>query len=180
MPIGKLVKIGVWEDGEFSGVVIFSMGASDKLGKRWGLGTFEVCELSRLALRPGHRSQVSRVVRVALAMLRKQSPGIRAVVSFADPAYHHGGVYQAGGWVYTGTTAPDRLYIDRDGREWHSREAKESGWNLGLGRTMQRVPKRSECTVRRVPGKHRYVMALDAATKLAVMPFAKPAPAHEA
>src|SRR4051794_10736224 len=36
MPRGKTVKIGVWENGEFIGVVIFGMGASSELGKRWG------------------------------------------------------------------------------------------------------------------------------------------------
>ena len=176
MPIGKLVKIGIWEDGEFVGVVIFGMSASDALGKRWGLGTFECCELSRLAMRPDHKSQVSRVVRVALSLLRKHSPGLRAVVSFADPTLHHGGVYKAGGWLYTGTTAPDRQYTDKAGRVWHSREVKESGWNLSIGGKRIRCPKPSECTVQRIPGKHRYVMPLDDETKAKVEAFAMPAP----
>lgn len=177
MPIGKLLKIGVWEEGAFSGVVIFGMGSSDALGRRWGLGSFEVCELSRLALKANHRSQVSRVVKVALLMLRRQSPGIRAVVSFADPTIHYGGVYQAGGWVYTGTTAPDRQYRDANGKVWHSREAREKGWRKAIGGTIQRVARPSECTVEILPGKHRYVMALDVETARLIAPFAKQAPA---
>jgi hypothetical protein len=176
MPIGKLLKIGVWEDDEFSGVVIFGMSASNALGKRWGLGTFECCELARLALKPGHKSQVSRVVRVALLLLRKSNPGIRAVVSFADPRYHHGGVYKGGGWLYTGTTAPDRRYIDGSGRVWHSRQVKERGWDRTIGGAIIPAPKPSECRVERIPGKHRYVMPLDDATKRLVLPFVQTAP----
>lgn len=176
MPIGKLVKLGVWEDDVFAGVVIFGMSVSDTLGKRWGLGTFECCELSRLALRPDHKSQVSRVIKVALLMLRRQSPGVRAVVSFADPMLHHGGVYKGGGWLYTGTTAPDRIFIDRAGRRWHSREVKERGWDRTMGGRIHVCPRPSECTVERIPGKHRYVMPLDEEAKSRILPFVQPAP----
>ena len=37
MPIGKLVKIGVWEDDKFIGVVIFGLGASAPLYQNRGL-----------------------------------------------------------------------------------------------------------------------------------------------
>lgn len=176
MPIGKLVKIGVWEDGEFAGVVIFGTSVSNALGKRWGLSGFQCCELSRLALKPGHRSQVSRVVRVALIFLRKHCPGLKAVVSFADPALHHGGVYKAGGWLYTGTTAADRRYTDSTGHVWHSREVKERGWDRTIGGKVHKVPKPSECTIERIPGKHRYVMPLDEPTRAKIMPFTKAPP----
>lgn len=176
MPIGKLLKVGVWENGAFVGVVIFGMSASSSLGKRWGLDTFECCELSRLALRPDHQSQVSRIVKVALILLRRHCPGIQAVVSFADPELHHGGVYKAGGWLYTGMTAPDRRYTDRAGRVWHSREVKERGWDRTLGGKIVRTPKPSECTVERIPGKHRYVLALNDDVRAKIEPFVRTAP----
>jgi hypothetical protein len=178
MPVGKLLKIGVWEDGQFSGVVLFGMSASDALGRRWGLGTFEVCELARLCLRPGHACQVSRVVRIALLMLRRRCPGIRAVVTFAE-AEHHGGVYQAGGWVYTGTTAPDWRYTDAAGREWHSREVSASGWRTMLGGRVATV-RAADCTRERVPGKHRFVMPLDAEMSAMIERDRKVPPAREA
>lgn len=176
MPIGKLLKIGVWEDGQFSGVLIFGLGASDALGRRWGLGTFECCELVRIALKPDHKSQISRVIKVALIMLRRHSPGVRAVVSFADPAFHHGGVYQAGGWIYTGTTAPDRQYRDKDGNIHHSRNVKERGWDRTIGGAIVKTVKPSECEVIRIPGKHRYVMGLDEQTRAKIAKHARPAP----
>lgn len=178
MPVGKLVKIGVWERGEFSGVVIFGMGASNALGKRWGLAGTEVCELARVALKPDHGCQVSRVLRVAVAMLRRQSPGIRAIVSFADPRFHHGGVYRASGWIYTGQTAPDRQYVDRYGVTHHSRGVKERGWDRTLGGRIIRVPKPSECSVIRIPGKHRYVMPLDADMRVKLAAFAQKPPSR--
>lgn len=160
MPIGKLVKIGVWEQGRFSGVVIFGMSVSDALGRRWDFDTFQCCELSRLALRPDHTCQVSRVLRVSLIMLKKHCPGLRAVVSFADPQYHHGGVYQANGWLYTGTTAPDKQYRDATGRIWHSREVSPSGRKKIVG-AWTNVPRPQDCEIIRIPGKHRYAMPLD-------------------
>lgn len=176
MPIGKLLKIGVWENDQFIGVVIFGMSASNALGQRWGLGSFECCELARLALRPDHKSQVSRVIKVALIFLRRRCPGIRAVVSFADPTLHHGGVYKAGEWLYTGTTSPDRRYIDRFGRQFHSRGVKERGWVRTIGGKIVRVPKPSECTIERIPGKHRYVLAMDVRTREKILPYVKVAP----
>ena len=175
MPVGKLVKIGVWEDGEFAGVVLFGMSASDALGRRWGLGTFEVCELARLALRPGHRCQVSRVIRVAVLMLRRHCPGIRAVVTFAE-AEHIGSVYQAAGWIYTGTTSPARQYTDRAGRTWHSRMVSATGWKKSPRRQYVRAPRPQDCTVTRIPGKHRYVLPLDPAIMDAVKATAQPPP----
>jgi hypothetical protein len=42
MPVGKLVKIGVWEDGQFVGVLIFGCGTGGvaKIGERLGAGPF--------------------------------------------------------------------------------------------------------------------------------------------
>lgn len=37
MPAGKLAKIGVWEDGRFIGAIIFGMGASCHLLRKYGL-----------------------------------------------------------------------------------------------------------------------------------------------
>ena len=174
MPVGKLLKIGVWEDGQFAGVVLFGMSASDALGSRWGLGTWECCELARVALRPGHKCQVSRVLRIAVLMLRRHCPGIRVVVTFAE-ADHHGGVYQAAGWIYTGTTAPDKQYTDRDGRTWHSRSVSPSGWKTHMGKTV-RCPRPQDCEIMIVPGKHRFVLPLDPAMIDLVRRDAKPPP----
>ena len=50
MPIGRIVKFGVWEDGDFIGAILFARGASPHLGDKYGLQQTEVCELVRVAL----------------------------------------------------------------------------------------------------------------------------------
>ena len=49
------VYIGVWEDGEFVGVVVFGIGAGNVTnGQRYGLSrSCQMAELTRVALRGG-------------------------------------------------------------------------------------------------------------------------------
>lgn len=37
LPLPPMVRIGVWENGKYIGVIIFSRGASPNLGKQYGL-----------------------------------------------------------------------------------------------------------------------------------------------
>jgi hypothetical protein len=115
-----------------------------------------------VALR-GHIASVSRILSVALRMLRKQSPGLRLLISMADPAQgHHGGIYQAGGWVYSGQTKPDVQYFS-NGQWVHHRTATSRGSAVGL-------PSRP------LPPKHRYLYPLDDAMRAQIAPLAKPYP----
>ena len=101
MPTPPHNKVGVWENERFVGCVIFSRGSNNNGHKPYGLKMTEFCELTRIALTE-HATPVSQVVRKSLAFLKKKSPGVRLVVSYADPNHgHHGGIYQAGNWIYT-------------------------------------------------------------------------------
>jgi hypothetical protein len=102
LPDPKSVKIGIWEDEAFKGCLIFSLGvASRNLSKTLGLATTQICELTRVAM-TRHTTTVSRIIRIALAMLKRQCPGLKLIISYADPNHkHHGGIYQAGNWIYT-------------------------------------------------------------------------------
>lgn len=84
MPAGKAAIVGVWEFGKFIGCVIFSRGANNHIGNPYGLNQTEVCELTRVALTE-HVAPVSRIVGISVRMLKKQSPGLRLIVSYADP-----------------------------------------------------------------------------------------------
>lgn len=175
LPTPPLVKVGVWEEDVFIGCVLFSRGANNNLGSPYGLETTEVCELTRVALN-SHKTPVSKIVAVALRFLRKNSPGLRLIVSYADPNQGHiGTIYQAGGWVYVGQTPPSYKYIDRNGREWHQRQVSKSGVKPQYGE-MRRVAKIDECT--KVPqlGKYRYLYPLDDAMRKQIAPLAKPYP----
>lgn len=175
MPVGKSVRYGVWEHGRFVGALIFSRGATPNLPKPYGLTQAEVVELTRVALRD-HTAPVTQIVAAALERLRAANPGLRLVVSFADPNHgHHGGIYQAGNWIYLGQTAGKVDYVDAAGRVWHDRQVKTSGWCTEFGK-VKRAPKRSECTQIPRAGKHRYAYPLDKPMRRQLNRRAKPYP----
>jgi hypothetical protein len=179
VPTPPRLPVGVWEHGRYVGVVIFSRGAAPHLGRAFGLAHTQIAELTRVALRE-HETPVSRIVTIAVRLLRKQAPGVRLVVSYADPLHgHHGGIYQAMNWVYLGTSQPAPVYIDANGREWHSRMISPTGYKKVYGRR-RRVPTPAECTVRHDPGKHKYALALDADVAALLAPLARAYPSRAA
>lgn len=104
VPVGKLVKIGVWENDRFIGVILFAYGANNNMAKAYGLNFTECVELVRIAL-TSHVHPVSKILSIALRLLKQQSPGLKLIVSYADPEQgHHGGIYQATNWIYAGMT----------------------------------------------------------------------------
>lgn len=162
MPTGKTVKCGVWEGSEFIGVVIFSRGASPFLGNALRLDATEICELTRVALRE-HESPVSQIVAEAIRMLRASNPRLRVIASFADPKEgHHGGIYQAGNWIYTGQSNPIIEYFI-GGRWRHTRGAYHH-------------PERKTAPSREVPGKYRYLYPLDKQMRRKIEKLRKPYP----
>jgi hypothetical protein len=166
IPKSKLAKFGVWEDGEFVGVVIFGVGATRDLVKQYGLPPEQGCELVRVALKT-HLSPVSRIVAICLRILRTSFPGLRLCVSFADPKQgHHGGIYQAGGWIFSGNSAASDEYFYK-GKLWQGRSFRNSH------KSMERHP---DVQVIKGTSKHRYLMPLDAAMRDKIAPLAKPYP----
>jgi hypothetical protein len=181
-PTSKLTTFGVWEDGRFIGAVIFGWGAQPKLGRQFGASMIETSELVRVALTE-HVSPVSQIVALAIKQLKQSSPGLRVIVSFADPVQgHRGGIYQAGNWVYTGRSS-DSAFCKVDGRVIHPRtvvsmlkgkrrpgESTVDALTRVLGKPV---------TVVRLPGKHRYVYPLDRRMRRRVEMASQPYPAVE-
>lgn len=175
VPVPPLVKVGVWESGAYIGVVMFSRGANNNLLKPFGLSQVEGCELTRVALSK-HVAPVSRIVSLAIRFLRRNSPNLQLVVSFADPTEgHHGGIYQAGNWIYTGLQSSSTEYLAPDGKQWHGRMVSKTGLAQVHGRTRS-VWRHDQCTPIERPGKHRYLMPLDADMRERILPLAKPYP----
>jgi hypothetical protein len=174
IPVPPLVKIGVWENEKFIGVVLFSRGANNNLLKPYGLTQYEGCELTRVALN-NHKTPVSKIMSIALKFLKKNSEKLRLVISFADQSKgHHGGIYQATNWIYTGTCAEGVEYW-KDGKKWHTRQISESGFKIQFG-VKRKVLKASDCKKVKIPGKHRYLMPLDDDMKKRILPLSKPYP----
>lgn len=164
MPSGKLVKVGAWEHDAFVGAVVFSRGSA-QAPKGWGVDQVEMCELSRLALRPGHEAPVSTVLARALSLLKTANPGLRFVVSFADPADGHiGTIYKATNWLYTGESQSTTEW--KIGGRWHH---TRGAWATVRGKT-DSVPKRT------MRGKHRYVYPLDRPMRRQLARYAQPYP----
>ena len=175
LPMGKLVKVGAWEDGKFIGVVIFGRGATPNLGKPYGLDQTECVELVRIALRD-HATPVSKIAAIAIRMLKKSNPNVRLIVSFADRSQgHHGGIYQAGNWVYNGEGQTATFYMIK-GKLTHPRSIGDKGLpqNIKGARQLDRNAEAIE-----VPGKHRYLMPMDKQMRKRVQSMSKPYPKRE-
>jgi len=175
VPVPPLVKIGAWEKGKFIGVVMFSRGANNNMLNPFGLSQVQGCELTRIALTL-HIAPVSRIVKLAIMFLKQNSPQLKLIVSFADPSEgHHGGIYQAGNWIYTGRQPSSVEYIGPDGKKWHGRMVKKQGWTTCHGKRRQTLTP-SQCTPISKPGKHRYLMPLDSEIRQRILPLSKPYP----
>lgn len=122
MPAGKLVKFGVWENGEFIGSVIYGRGANNNAAQSFGLKTTECCELVRVALRE-HETPVTRIISISLKLLKKDNPGIKLVFSYADETNqgHKGIIYKAGNWEYLGKRVSQGGHFIINGRLVHNR-----------------------------------------------------------
>ena len=168
LPVGKTVKVGAWENMRFIGVVIFAYGANNNIGKPYGLQQVECCELVRVAL-ADHKTAVSKIVAIALKFLKKNSPGVRLVVSYADTAQgHYGGIYQAGNWVFSGTSKGATQYV-LNGRIVHSMQV-QTYIRAGKLKSRAGLEKAS------AGDKHKYLMPLDDAMRAKIAPLAKPYP----
>ena len=174
VPVPPLVKVGVWECEKFIGVLIFSRGASSNLLKPYNLNQTEGCELTRVALK-SHVAPVSRIMAIAFKFLKKKSPELKLIVSFADPQYgHHGGIYQATNWIYCGDTAKSKEFWHK-GKRLHSRQVSEKGWNIQQG-VRRKTVKPSQCKIVATSGKHRYLMPLDSETRARLQSLSKQYP----
>lgn len=169
---GKSVKIGVWEKNLFIGVVVFSRGATPNLGKPYGLNQMECVELVRIALTK-HENAVSRIISLSIKFLKKTSPNLRLIVSFADTSRgHHGGIYQATNWIYSGQGSPANFFMIK-GKLTHPRTITGMGLVSNIHGARKIDP---NATVINVPGKHRYLMPIDDEMRKQILPLSKPYP----
>ena len=168
MPVGKIVKVGAWESGKFIGVVLFAYGANNNIGKPFGLPQTSCCELVRVALHK-HTTPVSQIVAQALRLLKRANPGIRLVISYADTQQgHHGGIYQAGNWLFTGTSDGATQYV-LDGRVVHSMQIQTY---IRAGKLKSRAGLETVTA----GDKHKYLMPLDDDMRKQIAHLAKPYP----
>lgn len=166
VPTGKTVKFAVYEDDRFRGVVVYGSGSNNRIGIPYGLKQGEAVELVRVALR-SHKTSVTRIIAITLKMLRKDFPGVKLVISYADIDQNHlGKIYQAGNWVYEGVK-------DRGGKGAfiiHGKKIHSRSLNAKFGTGSQRISWVREnldpnADFFVTQGKHKYLYALDKTVK---------------
>lgn len=161
VPAGKLVKIGVWENKQFIGCVIFSRGANQHLLSPYGLQQTDGCELTRIALNT-HVTPVSKILSIAIKMLKKSNPGLKLIVSYSDMDQdHYGTVYQASNWIYTGMVETNggtpRFKINN--KVMHSRSVAARGWKQQIAWIQKYIDPNAELVYTK--GKQKYLYPLD-------------------
>lgn len=175
MPKAKLVRIGVWENEMFRGAIIFGVGANRHLASQFGLEAIEACELTRVALAPGREHPTSKCIAISLKLLKRQSPGLRVVVSFADTAQGHLGiVYQATNWAFLGTT--EQSYFKIHGRVVHPRTVYDRFGRGGQSISWLREHVDPNADRVEMSSKLRYAFALDRAMRRQLESIAQPYP----
>lgn len=178
MPRGALVKYGAWENDAFIGCVLFGRGATNALGSPYGLDATECAELVRVALTT-HKAPVSQIVSQCVKMLRSANPGLRLLISFADPGHgHHGGIYQAGGWIYLGRSSSTDEWVV-GGRRLQGRAVSHLLARYPKeGSRQDRLRRYVDPAATRVEGstKHRYAMPLDRAMRRQILRLSLPYP----
>jgi len=149
MVTGKTLKIGVWEDDNFIGCVIYGRGANNNALKKYGLDITEGGELMRVALKQ-HKASVTKILSISRKLLLKNSPKLKLLISYADPGQNHKGtIYKADNWIYEGLTDKVDYYINEKGVELHWRNAR---FAQKKGEKLQMFYKE---------GKHKFIYPLD-------------------
>ena len=178
IPVGKLVKVGVWENKKFIGVVVYGRGANNNMLKPFGLKADEGCELTRIAL-TNHLSQVSKILSISLKFLKQKCPNLRLVVSYADQDQnHHGGIYQATNWVYDGLKNVNTVgAFIINGKKTHPKSVHSKGVKQSISEVRRLLD--PNATLFYTKGKHRYLMPLDKEMEEQVKLLKQPYPKRE-
>ena len=150
--------LGVWEDGKFIGAVVFAWGANRHLAGEYKLKMTECAELCRVALNK-HVTPVSRILSIAVKMLKREMPGIRLLVSYADLNQgHEGKIYQASNWVFVGKTGFE-AGIMLKGKLTHRRTINSKYGTSDIGWLQQHVD--PHATRYEGKPKFKYLLPLD-------------------
>lgn len=179
VPVGKLIKVGAWENDKFIGVVIFSRGANKSIGTPYDLKQTECCELTRVAMRP-HKCFVSQVIAKAIKFLKTKCPEMKLIISYADIEQgHYGGIYQATNWIYEGQSVKSRYFIVK-GKKTHPKSLyslykdKYADFEQSVEWVRKRIDKNA--SVYYDLGKHKYLFPLNKEIRKQVEPLAKKYP----
>lgn len=174
VPVGKLVKFGIWENDIFIGSIIYGRGSNPNIGTQYNLSQEECCELVRVAIR-AHKTEISKMLSFTFKILKKKYPGILLIVSYADTLEnHHGGIYQATNWIYQGLNQKSGGFSYKiNGKFIHKRSL---GAKYGRRDTKFLDSLFPDCEKRKDSDKHKYLMPLNNEMREKIKHLAKPYP----
>ena len=166
IPINPM-GFSIFENGEWAGVITYSLGANMNIAKEFGLANGQVIELTRVALN-GKQSSTSKALSLSLKLIKKKLPLCKIILSYADKGQSHiGTIYQASNWIYLGDSRSSGVEVFANGRWMHKRQFDG----------MAKKPKDTQKRIK--PGKHKYIYPLDKALIPMCKALAKPYPKKE-
>jgi hypothetical protein len=119
LPMAIEYAFGLYKEKTLIGVCVFGPTAPPVPITLFGCqGKHKVRELTRLVIKDKHEKNVlSFFVSQCLKMINEPM----CIVSFADKNYgHHGYIYQATNWMYTGEGGGATVITDADGKQVHN------------------------------------------------------------
>ena len=143
------IGYSVFENNNWCGVVLFGGGASVNMPTKFNLRNGQYLELNRMALN-GKQSSTSKVLSIAIKLIKKECPTVRMLFSYADKGQKHAGIiYQATNWYYIENIESSGTEYLLNGIWKHDR----GRYNWGVD--FKKLPKRKKA------GKHKYIYPLD-------------------
>lgn len=165
--------------GEWCGCIVYSSGANQHQGKKFGLVQGEVCELVRMALN-GKQESTSKALALSLKLLKKYNPLLKLVVSYADCDQEHTGIiYQATNWIYEGLMEQNggTPKYKVQGKVTHGRTIAKRGWKQSIEWIRKFKDPNAELVYTK--GKHKYLFPLVPDIKKKCMALQQPYPKKE-
>jgi hypothetical protein len=146
------------EKDEWCGVIVFGAGIMG-IEKPYKLSKGTVYELVRVALN-GKQGITTKAVSLAIRIFKKSSPLCKLLVSYADSDQgHHGIIYQAMNWTFTGSKVTCCKWKDKNGKEIHDRRVDKRGYKIEFGKKVK-CHKPEELTRYETGVKHKYIYPL--------------------
>ena len=158
------IGYSVFENNIWCGVILFGGGASVNMPAKFNLRNGQYLELNRMALN-GKQSSTSKVLSIAIKLIKKECPTVRMLFSYADKGQEHKGIiYQATNWYYIENIESSGTEYLLNGIWKHDR----GRYNWGVD--FKKLPKRKKA------GKHKYIYPLDKTLILLCKSLSKPYP----
>ena len=175
------------DKNEWCGVFCYGVGANNNISNQYNLNQGQVIELLRVALN-GKQKNTSKPLSISLNLIKKNSPNVKLIVSYADKDQNHDGIiYQATNWFYVGTSmenSTDSSWIIKNKRV-HGRVisdwVKSRGGLNGLSRKefiLKYYDKNAYEYITK--GKIKYIYPLDKSLIPLCKSLSKPYPKHAA